>query len=189
VSLRRTAGLLLTVGLAGSGGCWFEQRPEPRNGGGGAAEAAAPAPTPETGALRDSVRAVITAFHDALRVGDGGRVASLSVPGATVLDQEEGVAWHLGPEGGETLPGPLESGPNGLGWEPVSTDFVVWERTALVVDRYAATVEGEAVPWTAVETLVLERTPEGWRIRHVHRSRGGGTASRASLLLSEDGAS
>lgn len=155
----------LAVGLLLSA-CRFERRPEPRTGVGADTTVRVTG-----GPVRDSVRAVVEAFHAALRVGDGSRVATLSVPGATIVDQEEGVEWRRGGSGGR-LPGPMSSGGVGLGWNRAGADFVAWDGSALLVERYRATVSGEAIPWTAVETFVLERTPAGWLIRHVHRSRG-----------------
>ena len=122
--LRPAVGFLLAAGLVLSGACWFERRPDPRNGEGADPATSDTSVVVTNGALRDSVRAVVTAFHDALSVGDGGRVAGLSVLGATVFDQEEGVAWRLGPGGGDLLPGPLVRGTEGLGWERSGTDFV-----------------------------------------------------------------
>lgn len=165
---------LVAAALLASTSCRFERRPDPN------ASSAGGTPLSVTsGPVRDSIRAVVDAYHAALRVGDGSRVASLSVSGATVMDQEEGVEWRLSPGagGGGRLPRPLSAEAVGLGWEREGTDFVAWEGSALLVDRYRATVSGEAVPWTAVETFVLERAGEEWLIRHVHRSRGGAAES------------
>lgn len=171
---RETALLVLLLLLAG---CRIEKRAEPAGVG---ADGAGPADTTVLvragGAVQDSVRSVVAAFHDALRVGDGARVAGLTVPGATLVDQEEGVQWRRDAGGGR-LPEDLAASADGLGWRRVATDFGVRSDVALLVDSYSATVSGESVPWTAVETFVVVRTPAGWRIRHLHRSRGDGASA------------
>ncbi|MGD2068110.1 MAG: DUF4440 domain-containing protein [Gemmatimonadota bacterium] len=182
---RLSAAAVLTLAVLCGSGCRFERRPAPENGD----DVAVPDTTIRVTAesVQDSVRAVVRAFHEALRVGDGSRVASLSVQGATVVDQEEGVEWRLGPGGGERLPSPFLGSRAGLGWERVSTDFVAWRDAALLVDRHRATVAGESVPWTAVETFVLERSDGAWLIRHVHRSRGAQPVEHGRLGPADEG--
>ncbi len=152
--------------------CRIERRPDvaekratptalvPNPGGGGASPA------------RDSVLAVLGAFNDALALGDVTRVAQLSSPGAVLIDQEEGVHWTR-EDAASALPRPLLSQRDELGWRVVDrrVDFLD-DRTALVSTRYQASVSGEKVPWTAVESWVLVRTGLGWRVRYLHRSRG-----------------
>lgn len=165
--------LLLTGAFLLTTSCRFERRPDAGSDSGTGGDTVVRGT--DDGALGDSVRAVVRAYHEALRVGDGSRVASLAVPGATLVDQEEGVEWRLGAGAGagRRLPSPLGDEVTGLGWERTSSRFFAWGDAALLVDRYLATVSGEDVPWTAVETVVLQRAPDGWLIRHVHRSRGG----------------
>lgn len=125
-----------------------------------------------TEALRDSARAVVDAYHEALTVGDGARVAVLSAPGATIVDQEEGVFLELSGPGTGPLPSSLDERASGLGWRRVRSELRPLSDAVLLIDRYEATVSGEPVRWSATESFVLVREPEGWRILLAHRSRG-----------------
>lgn len=156
-------------------GCRFERRPDLRASTDttGFADTTAQPVVPGQ-AIHDSLRVVVSAYHEALRVGDASRVASLTVPGTVIVDQEEGVEWRRGDGGSEVLPQPLDPASTGFGWTRVGSEIQVFEETALLVHRYQVTVSGEEVPWTAVESFLLARTPEGWRIRFSHRSRGTG---------------
>ena len=178
--MHRPLAVLLLAGLLLLSACRVERRARADDAGepGGSDTTAT---LPARPAVEDSVRSVVSALHDALRDGDGARVGMLSAPGALLVDQEEGVRWRkiAGSQGaggtgaGEgPLPGVLQGADDGLGWVRVRSDFVDLGSAALLVDHYRATVSGEEVPWTAVETHVLVRTGGGWRLRHLHRSRG-----------------
>lgn len=122
---------------------------------------------------RDSVRVVVAAVNEALALGDVTRVAQLSALGAVLIDQEEGVRWSR-QEAASILPRPLLGRSDGLSWSVAATrlDFL-GDGAALLSIRYRASVAGEGVPWTAVETWVLIRDgTAGWRLRYLHRSRG-----------------
>lgn len=175
----------LLVLLVVTQGCRFERRPELRASAdtAGIADTTAQPVVPGQ-AIHDSLRVVVAAYHEALRVGDVSRVASLTVPGTVIVDQEEGVEWRRGDGGSEVLPQPLNPATTGFGWTRIGSEIQVFEETALLVDRYRVTVSGEQVPWTAVESFVLARTPDGWRIRFSHRSRGTGP----TLPAARDGA-
>jgi len=156
-------------------GCAVERRPDLDEGPD--TTAFVPEEWRATEALRDSARAVIDALHTALEVGDGARVAALAAPGATIVDQEEGVFWKVsGPDAGP-LPAPLSEKVTGLGWRRVRSDVQPLADAILVVDRYEATVSGEPVRWSATESFVVVRAIEGWRILLAHRSRGEAGAS------------
>lgn len=175
---RRGATILALAGLAvGVAGCSFERRAEveetrPPAGGPGVSAPSAQA------LAEDSIMLVVDAFHRALGSGDAARVATLVAPDALLVDQEEGVFWRSDGEG--RLPSALAPGvaaPNALRWERIGTRIDVLGPARLVVLRYRAAIAGEAVPWWAVETLVLEPGPEGrWRLHYLHRSRGPGGA-------------
>jgi ketosteroid isomerase-like protein len=126
------------------------------------------------GADSASVLRVVDAFHDALRVGDVARVASLSVPGTTLVDQEDGVRWRLGGEESR-LPSSLDASPGsgGLTWEVAERSVRRAGDARVVTLRWQAVIAGEPVEWWGVESVVLVPTDEGWRLTHVHRSRGG----------------
>lgn len=171
---RRLAPLALLV-LVVALGCRFERRPdlEASPDTAGIADTTAQPVVPGQ-AIHDSLRVVVAAYHEALRVGDVSRVASLTVPGSVLVDQEEGVEWRRGEGGSEVLPQPLDPARTGFGWTRAGSEIQVFEETALLVDQYRVTVSGEEVPWNAVESFLLVRTPDGWRIRFSHRSRGTG---------------
>ena len=168
MTLRAVLLVLLTLTAA----CRVERRPD--------LDESEPGPTalvPElrggSEPARDSVRQVVAAVNEALALGDVTRVAQLSAPGAVLIDQEEGVRWTR-QEAASTLPRPLLGRGDGLGWrvESTSLDFLGDGGTALLSARYHASVSGESVPWTAVETWVLVRREGGWGLRYMHRSRG-----------------
>lgn len=152
-------------------GCTVEPRADTRtrdeNG-------AVVSPVEEPGADSAAVLQVVDAFHDALRVGDVARVAALSVPGTTIVDQEDGVRWRLGGNDAR-LPSPLDAGPGsgGLTWQVAERSVRVAGEARVVTLRWQAIIAGEPVEWWGVESVVLVPTDEGWRLTHVHRSRGG----------------
>jgi hypothetical protein len=159
---------LVVLGTA----CRFERRPEP------AARTTTEADSVEvpegiTAPLADSLSAIATALNEALARGDVTRIAQLTVSSATLIDQEAGIRWSR-EEASGPLPPPLGAGGDDpLEWAlSSSVPTLLGEQAALLVNEYAAVVTGEGVPWKAVETFVFERTARGWRLRHLHRSRG-----------------
>jgi ketosteroid isomerase-like protein len=171
VSLRpRVWALLFVAGAALGAGCRFERRPdlaaeEPIGG-------TLYAPTGDTGAVEDSVRATMVAVSEAFRVGDVARVAQLTTRDAVLIDQEDEVRWTR-TDAAAQLPRPLMGGAEGLAWTLASSSFTpLSEGAALVALAFQASVAGETVPWSAVESWVLVRTEAGWRLRYLHRSRG-----------------
>jgi ketosteroid isomerase-like protein len=156
-------------------GCSFERRAEVEEGPPARRAQGIPAPSPEALA-EDSLMSVIDAFHRALESGDAARLATLMGPDALLVDQEEGVLWTT--EGSSPLPSALDAGqlaPNGLRWQRVGTRVDAVGPARLVVLRYRAAIAGEAVPWWAVESLLIEPDEDGrWRLRYLHRSRGTG---------------
>ena len=166
----RTPLLLLGSALLFAG-CRFERRPDP-NTNASVPDAGVFLPSTANTPMDDSVRAVVSALDEALAVGDVSRVAQLTVPGATLIDQEEGVRWTRESPAG-TLPRALASrGDSPLAWALVDSKLTPLDGVALLVNEHHALVTGEGVPWKAIESYVLVRTPDGWRVRHLHRSRG-----------------
>lgn len=170
--VRRRTVLLVSVLLPScvAWGCEFQRRPEARNGGpdGGSERVGAPPSAPTE--ARDSVGATVAAFQEALEAGDVSRAVGLLTAEATLHDAESGGRWDLS-SADSLLPGPLGRGGE-LRWMSGPTGITVFSDGALVVKRYRANIAGEDAPWTATETYVLLRTEEGWRIHHLHRSRG-----------------
>lgn len=166
---------MLAAALAAAG-CRFEKRPdlaarEPRDSSLYASSGTAGDP------LADSVRATIATINEAFRVGDVARVAQLTTRDAVLIDQEDQVYWTRADAAGR-LPRPLRGAEDKLGWEPVGATFAaLGDGSELATLRFRASVSGEAVPWTAVESWVMARTETGWRLRYLHRSRGLGRSS------------
>lgn len=170
MSVRRRAGLLLGVVALGSA-CRFEKRPDLA-----AQQPAAgtqySASTPSGGPLEDTVRATLAAVSDAFRVGDVTRVAQLTTRDAVLIDQEDEVRWTRA-DAAAQLPRPLLGGTDGLGWTLAGSTFSMLSQDAALLSLdFQASVAGENVPWTAVESWVVARTEVGWRLRYLHRSRG-----------------
>jgi ketosteroid isomerase-like protein len=171
---RRARVLLLAAVLIASA-CRFEKRPDLA-----AREPVDSTVYPPAGGpgspVADSIRATIAALSEAFRMGDVSRVAQLTTRDAVLIDQEDEVRWTRLDAAAE-LPRPLQGGEDGLGWElDGSTLSLLSDASALLSVRFHASVSGESVPWTAVESWVLVRDPGGWRVRYLHRSRGLGRA-------------
>lgn len=165
----------LLAGLTVLAACGFEKRPD--IDGAGQWNAEPPEPPEPSGAVegsraaQDSVWAVVASFRRALEVGDVARVAQLTLPRTVLLDREESVRWGR-PTADSALPTRLDAGGE-LAWTRTdSTVVFLDDGVALVVDEFRVRVAADTVPWSATETLVLVRSPEGWRLRHMHRSRG-----------------
>jgi hypothetical protein len=130
-------------------------------------------PTGAASPVADSLRAIATALDEALAAGDVTRVAQLTVAGATLIDQEAGVRWSRANAAGPLPPALAASGDAPLEWALTSSEpMPLGDQAAALVNEYHALVTGEGVPWKAVETFVFVRTDAGWRLRHLHRSRG-----------------
>jgi hypothetical protein len=151
--------------------CRFEKRPdlaarEPAD------SAAFPLPGGSGSPVEDSVRATITALNNAFSMGDVTRVAQLTTRDAVLIDQEDEVHWTRS-DAAAVLPRPLLGGRDGLAWQLDGATFSrLSDTSALMSLRFRASVSGENVPWTAVESWVLVRDAGGWRLRYLHRSRG-----------------
>lgn len=153
--------------------CTFERRRdlEPENSLGSVVGDGSSVPS-----TADSVDAVVAAFHEALALGDEARVAALTAPGAVLVDQEEGVRWERAADSNPGLPSPLARNRDGPGWTRVDEGFtLLGDSAGLLITEYRAQVEGEEVPWSAVESLILARVGGVWRVRYQHQSRGPGT--------------
>jgi ketosteroid isomerase-like protein len=158
----------MASGLLAAGACRFERRPDLPSQA--PPEDVVVRPGLSASPMEDSARAVALALDEALAVGDVSRVTRLTSADALLIDQEEGVHWT--PALAEAaLPRPLSTD-RGLAWRLEITTFHAFPGSGLLVQEYRAVISGEGVPWRAVETLVLVRSDEGWRVAHLHRSRG-----------------
>lgn len=160
------AALALAVGLAGPAAAQAgtEDPPEPST------DSAHGMRDAETVAV-DSVRAAVHAFHEALAAGDSSRALELLHPEVRVFEGghpetlSEYRSGHLaadmdfsGSVDREVLDEQV-SGGGAEGWALYLSEY-----------RMAGTFRGEAVETRGTETMVLLRTADGWRIRHIHWS-------------------
>lgn len=128
----------------------------------GAAQAA-DAPPP------DSVKAVVHAFHGALAAGDSAGALELLHPEVRVF--EGGHAETLSEYRAGHLAADMEFA--GAVDREVLSERVSGDRgRALYLSEYRmkGTFRGEEVDARGTETMVLVRTGDGWRIRHIHWS-------------------
>ena len=156
-------------------GCRFEQRPDlpDEEPVGGAPDGLLHQPG---STVEDSVLATVTAVVEALAVGDVTRMEQLTTRDALIFDQEGDGLW-TGADASARIPLLLRGGSDGEDWEPQSSSFALLsEGAALLSLRFQVRVSGESVPRNALESWVLVRTAEGWRVRYLHRSGGLGRA-------------
>ncbi len=129
-----------------------------------------PAPVAE-----DSIRAVHRTFQEAMEAGDLSSALSLVDRDAVLVDRI--ITVDPSASRGEILLEVLRRYADGLRLVPLRTEVSVSEASSIVLTRYEVwdQVDGEAERvGHAVETLLLFRGPEGWRIQHLHRSPGDG---------------
>jgi ketosteroid isomerase-like protein len=121
-------------------------------------------------AAEDSVAATVHAFHDALAAADSARALTLLHPDLRVFesghaeDLEEYRGGHLGAD--MEFAGSTER--ELLAEEVIRLD----EELALYLSEYrvAGSFRDREVDGHGTETMLLERGPEAWRIRHIHWS-------------------
>jgi len=122
------------------------------------------------GQMNDEPSAIVRSFHEALASGNRDAVLSLLDPGVVIFEQggaemsrDEYASHHLG--------GDIE-------FSRVTSRKVVEQRTqgkgknawVLTISETSGSFRGKDVSSRNVETMVLERTPSGWRIVHIHWS-------------------
>lgn len=120
-------------------------------------------------ARQAEVRSVVDAFHAALAAGDS--VAALDRLHPDVLIYESGHAETFE----EYRSGHLASDmafAAAVRRERTGHSTDLWGDTALFTSesRTTGTWRGREIDARGVETMVLVRTPDGWRIRHIHWS-------------------
>lgn len=117
----------------------------------------------------DSVKAVVHAFHGALATGDSARALDLLHPDVRVF--EGGHAETLSEYRAGHLAADMEF--SGSVERSVVSESVSGrgDRALYLSDyRMTGTFRGEEVDARGTETMVLVRTGDGWRIRHIHWS-------------------
>ena len=164
--------------MAVVGGCTLEERPDrPAEEDTSDASDAALAddlPGDEVdGTAADSARAVASAFREALELGDLSSALQLLDGEAVVYDRVGGDP----PEGastGEILLRQIRLQGDGLSLEPLESEFTLHGETAVEVTYSEASWDGDngraGMEGAVVETMLLVRTEDGWRLAHLHRS-------------------
>ncbi|MBW3554994.1 MAG: nuclear transport factor 2 family protein [Gemmatimonadetes bacterium] len=115
------------------------------------------------------VRAVVHGFHAALAAGDSSAALERLHPAVVVY--ESGHAESLT----QYRSGHLRSDiafASAVRREVTGESISLWGDTALYTSEAHTTGEwrGRAIDAQGAETMVVVRTPEGWRIRHIHWS-------------------
>lgn len=173
--------VLLVVMLAG---CTFERRPDrASNGDGDGAYSLAPEGEARVLQPADSVLLVAQLYREALEVGDLSRALSFLHPGAALYN-DAAALLPANASAGEVLLQELRLRQEGLRLEVVDSEATILGDAALVLKRYRVSEAGAVAASddegdsdssaleseTALETIILVRSPTGWRIRHLHRS-------------------
>lgn len=171
---------VLFVLLMGTMGCVFERRPDPE----GLEEATAAREAEALGEdavadPADAAAALVEVFREAVRVGDLSLALNVIHRDAVLLDELVGDA-SVGASGastrGELLLAVRRLHQEGLRIHPSEVEVSLLEDAAVVttyLDILRPVEEGQELAvqeGRAWETIVLVATPEGWRIRHLHRS-------------------
>lgn len=121
--------------------------------------------------VRDTteVAATVHAFHGALAAGDSARALELLHPEVRVF--EGGHAESLSQYRSGHLAADMEFSAS-VDREILSENVTGSEDRALYLSEYrmSGTYRGEEVEARGTETMVLVRTRDGWRIRHIHWS-------------------
>lgn len=123
----------------------------------------------ETESAERAVREVVEAFGSALGAGDSTTVIHLLHPDVRIYEgghAETRAQYRSGHLRGDiSFLQAVES-------ETTFDQVVIAGDMALYMseDRKTGTVRGREIDSRGTETLVLVRTPDGWRIRHIHWS-------------------
>jgi ketosteroid isomerase-like protein len=115
------------------------------------------------------VRAVVTEFSEALAAGDSARAVTYLHPDLIVYEGghaetlEEYRAHHMGSDMAFL---------SAVDETTTAERLDVYGETALYLSEYkmSGTYRDREVDLHGTETLVLLRTPDGWKIRHIHWS-------------------
>lgn len=116
-----------------------------------------------------AVRAVVEGFGRALAAGDSARALSLLHPEVVIF--EGGHAETLAEYRSAHLASDIEFA-RSVERETLRDQVVVESETALYLSESTSrgTFRGRPVHSHGTESMLLLRTPDGWRIRHIHWS-------------------
>jgi ketosteroid isomerase-like protein len=128
---------------------------------------AAPALAQGTPTEETEVRAVARGFKEALARGDSLGALALLHPGVLILEgsaretKEEYRSGHLAADIAYAMAVQQETLRDGV---TITGEVALYTRQYRATGRY----RDRDVDRTGIEALILTRTPDGWRIRHVH---------------------
>lgn len=116
-----------------------------------------------------AIQAVIEAFHTALAAGDSSGALRHLHPEVAVY--ESGHAETLAAYRSGHLASDMEFS-RAVAFETLRYSVVAGSELSLYLREYrvTGTFREREIDAHGVETMVLERTPEGWKIRHIHWS-------------------
>ncbi len=117
----------------------------------------------------DEVRTVVEEFHAALAAGDSTRALEYLHPEVVVY--EAGHAESLAEYRSGHLASDIEFS-RAVTFETVRDAVIVGRELSLYLREYTmtGTFRDREIDAHGVETMVLESTEEGWKIRHIHWS-------------------
>jgi ketosteroid isomerase-like protein len=115
------------------------------------------------------VRAVVEGFHSALEAGDSTVAFAHMHPDVSI--HEGGQAETLADYRSGHIRGDIAFA-SATNREITASAITVWGDQALYtsVSRTTGQYRGRDIDSRSTETMVLVRTPDGWRIRHIHWS-------------------
>ena len=117
-----------------------------------------------------AARQTVQAFHAALAAGDSAKALSLLAPDVVIFESG-GVEASRDEYRSHHLPADMEFS-RSVTREITSERYgssgdVAW---VLTESRSTGTFRGQPIDSRGVGTMLLRRTPEGWRITHIHWS-------------------
>lgn len=120
-------------------------------------------------ARQAEVRAVVEGFHSALEAGDSAAALARLHPDALIY--EGGHAESVAEYRGGHLPADIAFA-SATTREITRESVSIWGDQALYTSESRTTgrYRGREIDSHGTETVVLVRTPDGWRIRHIHWS-------------------
>lgn len=155
---------MLALLVLGALDCTFERRTDrPSDRPAASGERAA--------ALADTVRGVIDAFDAALLAGDTTAVLAL-LDSALVVYEGGAVDSSRAAYASGHLQADMRFLRSGVTRDLLSSEVEVLGAAALSLTRYRTSDDagGQPVRTQGAQTMLLVRTPSGWKIRHIHWS-------------------
>lgn len=116
--------------------------------------------------------AVVDGFHHALQAGDAAAARAAMAPDALIFESggvERGVAEYAAHHLASDMAFAKETKRTVLKRSGVAQGDVAWITTEGIT---TGSYKGKAIHSRSLETMVLKRDAEGWRVAHIHWSSG-----------------